>query len=782
MSNKAIWFDLAEQIYSEFSDFRNKGYGDVFLTNTYSPSLSKNPYGDALSSLQDRSRQHKIAWAQYVEDLLKQEWCNLTQKEIWGILYYFVPDFRTELSKKLKQSRGDYDSQKYVFTDDKIAQYCSKYYTCTEYKKFDDSDAKSECEEKKVQCDNKKVDCDKKKWLYDNCTSTCLNEKSVLNCLKKCETEYYNNKECEEEERKCKNEYNNCVEEKKYAKRSINNKSSDVMSDCKDFFTWAYQIGEENKRNLDTVADSQIWAEKYWNGSTEDSPYDIMSDLEILAKLLYRDAQWPIITPTFYKAPVSYKMPDFGNAGKKGDKWNSINPSDISQNDKDWWWEKMWDEGWKENLGGWISLKDKELWWNIWNNGWNVCLKDWLILQSDEWWENIVSPVKWNSDKQVLNWDIDQSVIKALPISNDGNWWYDELVKDLNIVGLEFQNSKVFSNLCVDDEEPVEADESLTPWLSENDNQADVIKFSDLSDEEYQEIVDSMLDAVDKYTTLPSEIEDKIKEGASSRNSGILNSTNPTDLEDTANRIKNCYSSCEWLRIDQKASCMLKCSCWEIESPIFDPNKTPWLWPIFVIRFCGVPATSTSFSVGGKRIYSIEEWMYEIYWALDKLSREGKLGTWTQQNEFLDSSTKKMNIAKSFAFSISIEMVNIGNNMWKKKSEQHEEKQKETENNVWLSNYWIMNDLTNASTKNSYSVIWDWWKVSTVVDEKPSANDREAKENLVADANADRYSTVELLMSEFIGQQASLWEKVKQSISDLDSSAQALYKKKCDNK
>jgi hypothetical protein len=48
---------------------------------------------------------------------------------------------------------------------------------------------------------------------------------------------------------------------------------------------------------------------------------------------------------------------------------------------------------------------------------------------------------------------------------------------------------------------------------------------------------------------------------------------------------------------------------------------------------------------------------------LDKLSREGKLGTWTQQNEFLDSSTKKMNIAKSFAFSISIEMVNIDNNM-----------------------------------------------------------------------------------------------------------------------
>ena len=60
-----------------------------------------------------------------------------------------------------------------------------------------------------------------------------------------------------------------------------------------------------------------------------------------------------------------------------------------------------------------------------------------------------------------------------------------------------------------------------------------------------QEIVDSMLDAVDKYAILPPEIEDKIKEGSSGRNSSILNSTSPTDLEDAANRIKNCYSSCE---------------------------------------------------------------------------------------------------------------------------------------------------------------------------------------------------------------------------------------------
>jgi hypothetical protein len=37
------------------------------------------------------------------------------------------------------------------------------------------------------------------------------------------------------------------------------------------------------------------------------------------------------------------------------------------------------------------------------------------------------------------------------------------LVKDLNMIGLEAQNSNVFSNLCMDDEESVEADESIIP-------------------------------------------------------------------------------------------------------------------------------------------------------------------------------------------------------------------------------------------------------------------------------------------------------------------------------
>ena len=86
-----------------------------------------------------------------------------------------------------------------------------------------------------------------------------------------------------------------------------------------------------------------------------------------------------------------------------------------------------------------------------------------------------------------------------------------------------------------------------------------------------------------------------------------------------------------------------------------------------------MPAVNTNFSVGWKRIYSIEEWLNEIYGVVDKLSREWKLWKWTQQYEFLDSSTKKINIANTFAFSIDVDFVDItnkgmthSNQYWKK--------------------------------------------------------------------------------------------------------------------
>ena len=665
-----VWFDLSDQIYSKFRDFRNEVSTDSYTSTVYSKNLSKDPFGEAIKQVEDRSIKQNIAWADYIEQYLKQRWCHLSKKNIWAILYYFVPEFRVKLSRTIKQELWDYDSKKYVFDDWTIKKYCEEYFICD---KYDDKNLSSQ---KEISSEN-------------------------------------------------------------------------VMTSCKEFFESNYKWWEDNEKILQNVEFSQAWDDKYWNNSTEDSPYDIMIDLAVIAKLLYRDAQEPMMS-------VSYKMPNFGNAGKQSDKWESSTSSGESQT-VPWWWDNKWDKNWQVSLNWWQSLN------------------------SNEWWKFSVSIAQWDSAQQPVNLDVEQWLVNALPISNSDNWWYDKLVEGLSSVGLGSQDSKLFYNLCEDDDESVEPDEVWQSWLSWNEIKEDIIDFSNLSDEEYQNIIDSMINAVDKYTTLPSDIEDQIKKDASSRSDGIINSTTPEDLEDVANKIKNCYSSCDGLRIDQKASCMLKCACWEIESPIFDPNKTPGLGPIFVIKFCGVPAVNTKFSVWGKRIHSIEEWLNEIYWVVDKLSREWKLLKWTQQHEFLDSSTKQMNVANTFAFSIDMELVDITNNR-STHSDQFEQKRMQDLNEIWQINNLIANNLNDASARNNNSIIWDWWTVSVLWEQKPLAYDSTSLSlDLIADSDANRYNELEELVANLFNQHGLMRKLIYSNISELNSYSETLYNKKCEN-
>ncbi|MBR4633501.1 hypothetical protein IKO50_00630 [bacterium] len=53
--------------------------------------------------MEDKHMQLKIAGSQYVERQLSERGCYMSQKKVWSILYYFVPEFRAELARSLKQ-------------------------------------------------------------------------------------------------------------------------------------------------------------------------------------------------------------------------------------------------------------------------------------------------------------------------------------------------------------------------------------------------------------------------------------------------------------------------------------------------------------------------------------------------------------------------------------------------------------------------------------------------------------------------------------------------------
>ena len=735
LGNGVLWVELADEIYSTFKKQFDWWYADAYLKTPYSSNFPKDPFIESFEDIQDMSRQKKIAWTEYIEKILAEHGCSLHKKKIWSILYYFVPEFRSELTQTLKVWLGDYSSKIYTFDTDKIMKYCGEYYVCVNWKDLKNSDKVVDaCKSEKDTFDECSTKChekceQKKKEKQSDCFNSCYWRLITDSCLR----QRYN--------------YDKCVKSQKSSLKSsiiTADSAANVETNCKEFFEENYKMwkdSEEKKQNLQV---SQVAFDKYWNATTDDSPYDIMSDFWSVWRLLYTDAEQPI-------TPVLYSLPMFSNSV------NSLKNHKEDWSSYDGWWMAV-SNGNVGNYSPWNG------WWNIW-----------------VWWQLGSSWTPWSSSDPI-----------PLQLPRD-IWWlsmedgYEDLIEWLWAFSLKETNSQIYGSLC---EESEEEPEQETQTYDKYDGTLDLaIDLSDYSDEELKELIGYMKSAVDEYASLPDDKKQEMKKRGWDT-SNIIES----DLERTANKIKNCWKWCDGLRIDQYASCLIMCTCGEIKSSddpinLFDPKKFPWLWPIFVIKFCAVPATNTKFSKWWKKIVSIEEWIKEIYGALDKLSREWRLWIWTQEYNFLDSSTKKMNISDTVAFSIDIEFVDIADK-YSNQSEQYLKKQMKNSNMAWQKAYFISHDLEDPVSKNYNGIMAAKEKKTKDISTQANAErTQESKTNVAvesssvvdlnSDSRASHYNEKSQLLDKWLNQQGDLWvENLKYIEDSLDRAKKLSSKKK----
>ncbi len=531
----------------------------------------------------------------------------------------------------------------------------------------------------------------------------------------------------------------------KFNKCGIKLWAANMETKCDEFFKKNYKAWEYNELLKQNVQTSWLWTDKYRNNTTDDSPYDVIEDLGVLSKLLYEDAQDPI-------KPVFYDIPAFSKSKEEATQDREVSKSSDSfgtSSDKNW---KKGDSFWgRRDLNNWDGGAEQNNQWDGWN------------YSKPSFW---VQPLDPNE------------------ISN-----YDELLEWLGAYRLTSDGTDFYTNLCDNREEQ----EVEVEGKSKNDIELgdDFLKLDDLQEHQYQEVVNYMVESVNSYLTLPPEKQEEIGKSIWDM-SGIWRESSVEDLKTSAQKIKDCWSgSCYWLwlrHIDEMASCMVKCACWEINSPIFDPEKLPGLWPIFMIRFCAVPAVNTKFSVWWKRIHSIEEWVREIYWVVDKLSREWRLWKRTQQYEFLDASTKRIYFADEFAYSIDVELVNIWNRR-SKQSKQYQEKELKIDNENEQKWNGVKNPLDTSYGKNYFKIVPDeesrnmgninWnedqeWK--EILESRPSSYSKDVQD----DEMAIHHVEVESYWDLWLDQQWELRKNVYWYIENLNKSSELLKnKKKC---
>ena len=502
-------------------------------------------------------------------------------------------------------------------------------------------------------------------------------------------------------------------------------------------------------------------SDKYWNGTVDDSPYDIMWDISTQWVLSFEDVE-EVATPVLYDIPVFKKS-----------KNKILEKAQNNSNNRNTWrgWSSAWSRWNTSNQNsewgdGWNSSNTASLWWNT--NVWSASL--WW-----NWWSTSTEP--------------DSSTPTPLP--TDGRWfsmewWYDDLIDGLWAYSVVRNNSLYYWSLCEDEEEEPEPEEEPIDVSAVRSPTWPGRNLENLSNEELQEVMDSLQEALDSVNpSLHWKIEENWRVNFSNNRWW-----NPErDQERARNEVLSCWESCEDIpRLDQRASCKLMCACWEKKSGIFDPEKHPGLWPIIMIRYCTVPAVDMRFSVWWKTVMSIEEMINEIHGVVDKLSREWKLWIWTPQHNFLDSTTKMMKVADTFAFSIDVELVDIANQL-RNYSTQYRELVSNDANERSLQNYGISNSLNNPSLKNKFRVVWQrastvkWYEVLA----NPDVNRQEAAELDVAPtalvdlnefARESRYASLSVLIDEWLDMQADFWEHSLEYLEDMTSYADTLNQKR----
>ena len=744
-----LWFDLAQGIVDKFQDDYNKGYSTEYLNIPYSATYSKDPFWDAMMLYEWMSTQVKVSWVQYVEQALAMKNCSMDQKKEWAILYYFVPEFRSEIVRELKIGWTDFDSKIYSFDNEVILDYCTEFYNCITYKPIVEWSSESEA--------------------------------------------------------------------------ITSGTPENIRTNCKEFFQTNYREWQSGRKRIQNLEISWLWNDKYYNATLEDSPYDVMTDMGSEWEISYVDVQKPI-------TPVFYKLPMFEDS------------EDALENRKNWGEEEIEFHG-EVQLDSMLWLDDD--WYEILEFNGQVELSPAVSLKQPLTDKSLSD--KSLNDKSVGEKSVNEQALNnnswLMPLSDTNNivpYWrgkaYDLLVEGLGAFKFNEDESAYYWSLCEDSEIEVEANDNNVSVWGGNNTSSFWGYVSDATRAEYQELVDYMLEAVTSYADLP---EDKARE----IEAAVWNIDDydwvgtAEEIEEAAQGILECYKSlCGDLMLDQKLACMLKCSCGEKKSPIFNPEINPGLWPLYMIRYCTVPAANpryvsewsngtesfistlgkklwikgkkrgwnswwwsswgsssddtfwSTFHVGWTNIKSLEEWVDEILWVIEELVGWWRLWVWTPERNYLDSSTQLMNFQDSTAYTIDWKERDISQEVWEPTEESVGRTMKSVDES-WLVFYHVANPLNNPATKNYFRLVGN--EGEGVKDLSSSFNSSmEVQSQWYLDivpsfaldqtenSNASRYAGISRLFSKWFDDEWDFWNEKTSYLRELDEIVRMLLSKR----
>ncbi len=452
---------------------------------------------------------------------------------------------------------------------------------------------------------------------------------------------------------------------------------------CKTEVEWRFIKLYLNASSMQTIQQWNVGSNLFWNASMEDSSYDIMNDVYILATILFDSVKEPAET-RFYKMPSVdfWAMPDNSPLHMWVDWFSPYNNygtvTGSGSSFTSGWGNSLWSGLIVTGSTSFEDIIDADIQEFVWSMGFDVWWED----ESVVWWNQCITWISFGWSEWYSSWWTE---------------WYEELTPAEYLSGVLEEISQVSCNLdnTCQDWETTDCADCIGGWM---------------------------------WDTTFEEIE------------ALLNSAQQTWANISwDNQALWCFQKCEEVPCNatscDKIVCYAKCSCQLYESNTFNPAKNPWLTSVFKIKFCMIPVVENQISKN-KTVRNIAAIYTELYNVLQNLRNSGQMAINVKTKEFMDTSLKDNSFGEQLSFSLN----STTKPTFSEVSDSTQIQEQTDMNTSWM--WWILwfaKDPGLENERNKY-VVLD--KPCEYIVSKKISNDINTREKMLVDCKTEKKEMV----------------------------------------
>lgn len=519
---------------------------------------------------------------------------------------------------------------------------------------------------------------------------------------------------------------------------------------CDDLINTTYAFWQLTEGNQLTIEESNLGKDRYQNGNSEDSAYDLLEDIRQIGTIFFQETK---------EAPetVFYRLPDF----------------------KVWLPQKS--KAWSSSKKGNDSTPSQWANWSPQNQHSSPVSSNNAASANSA---RSLSRLRQGSDEESPSDDIlplsEDSIINAFIKANDP------------IKTVSEQGNVAFVNHCTISGSPlIKQAEQAAHQLENNTKSTSSSKQQSSSTASSptqvlpsanalmlspQEINSYITDILRNSNSIKSAVSPTLRRGEAENNTtSLVASSDSAIIADVKKQLESCSNKCDELWWDERAVCKLKCLCSDYSSKN-TPENTKFHFleeGAFKLRFCTVPSKITLANSNVKVVYSIEEILGEIQKAINGLYDSGELTTKTRNKEFLNTSQSKFKFWEHISFVAGVGRKAPTTTTYQKQLQKTEQElNKSTKDSM----------VPDSDERNRYLLLEDYTitKRERSIEKPEVGLPKSADQVLSTEAleSQKKYASINFLVSNFLDQNAILLINLNQTLLEMNEALNYLLQKK----